>query len=1295
MATQDNLQTQPAATTSKKQDFSGYLRAVDVDRLNAANNTEKPLLQSRRKTYAAHDAFNARLLQATGMLISAIWLAGAAVYVQRSVGWNNVSGLKPHEMGGFLAGILSPIALFWMIAAFIMRSNDVKKYAEALREEIQGMIFPSEEADARVNNDIERLVRQTAEMSKATRMALAAIESARDGLRTQVNVLNDSSEMTVDRLDSLSQALSARMNDAAEMGQKLDTTLQALEDRSVMAAERLNAGRQQLDQTVDRIDSSSANSETSIARLSDMLRERLDSLGNLHQQTESALQNASDEMATQRRELRLEAEAIEQKAYGITDALQKTTSKMYEFSDDALDKAKLIETRLQGQSASLQHILQQSTEQAQAVDAAMTQSMTALGTATEKMTAEAYHVEEVLKNAIERLEDRTQTHSGQVQQSMSAATDAMLGHMDQISERLKGNLAATQDQLSITTTALNTEMADVGNRINDSINLVQEKLNAGTQHLMSEINRIDDHVNSNVTNVQEKIGHAARHLVDEVGKINQHIQSNVTSVQEKMEATVHHLVAEVDRMDQHMQSSVTNIQEKIGGYARHLIDEVEKIDQNIQSSVATIEGNIGTTVQHLIDKVETIDQHVQSNVTSVQEKIGAAAQHLIGEVDQINERAKTMTDTMLNEVNRKVMDTTSAFTYIQKQIQALANLFDERKLHLDDASTSARQTAETMSQTLQLALNKVAETTDALQKGVGSIHLSLQQPISLLENVATMAYRRADDIGQLLQDKATNLTATAEQMGLHVSHIQNQLFGKGQDVALIAGKIASHLRSVTQELESQNTLLDGRVVQSMTSLTSFQHIQQNIADNLSRLQERTIEAAGHSTASVDTIQQRINILQQLQQALSANAEQAHDKIAHVSDNMIHVSAETVQKITQSIEKMGMLELDYNRLSEAGINDIQRLETGYRDLLQNVGSQTEQTNQTVSQHLTILQDTAQNFAQTGQTINVQTAHIQELAQSAASTLQQAIGLSQNFDERIEANNRNVSIHIDTIRETMTQMQSQALNAVDALVHQEETLMQQTQKTISTMVDSKNTTRTLVEQMQETLSKMRDEGSRTETTLGQSVSRLVTYNDQIDTSTNNLLERINQANHDLLQQSRNLHNTNEDVMIHLQQAGAYINTHATALENAAKAAQQQAKTLRAQETKLNRDAFFNSTKFVVESLHSLALDFTRMLDGELHDKTWRAYQKGDVASFTRRLLSARDADTQSKIEAKFKDDVEFRTYVQRYLRQFEEVYDSAIANDHAELLATIFSTSDVGRLYQFLCATLDREPRGAKN
>src|SRR5690606_31199999 len=64
----------------------------------------------------------------------------------------------------------------------------------------------------------------------------------------------------------------------------------------------------------------------------------------------------------------------------------------------------------------------------------------------------------------------------------------------------------------------------------------------------------------------------------------------------------------------------------------------------------------------------------------------------------------------------------------------------------------------------------------------------------------------------------------------------------------------------------------------------------------------------------------------------------------------------------------------------------------------------------------------------------------------------------------------------------------------------------------------------------------------------------------------------------------------------------------------------KEIQSREARTQREAFLSSAKFIVESLHSLSVDITRMLDGEIQEKTWKAFQKGDVAAFTRRLVEA---------------------------------------------------------------------------
>lgn len=124
-------------------------------------------------------------------------------------------------------------------------------------------------------------------------------------------------------------------------------------------------------------------------------------------------------------------------------------------------------------------------------------------------------------------------------------------------------------------------------------------------------------------------------------------------------------------------------------------------------------------------------------------------------------------------------------------------------------------------------------------------------------------------------------------------------------------------------------------------------------------------------------------------------------------------------------------------------------------------------------------------------------------------------------------------------------------------------------------------------------------------------------------------------------------------------------------------------------VQRSAFLSSAKFIVESLYSLSVDVARMLDGDLSEKTWKSFEKGDVLAFTRRLLQiGTDKIQLEKGARKFKEDSEFRTFVQRYIRQFEELFEQARAHDHGALLTATIGSSEIAKLYEILCRLAEK-------
>ena len=65
--------------------------------------------------------------------ISALWFAIVMIYITQFFGWSNLFLMMPDEFGGFLAGITLPLAIIWVVMAYIDRGTSFKQEAKFLR----------------------------------------------------------------------------------------------------------------------------------------------------------------------------------------------------------------------------------------------------------------------------------------------------------------------------------------------------------------------------------------------------------------------------------------------------------------------------------------------------------------------------------------------------------------------------------------------------------------------------------------------------------------------------------------------------------------------------------------------------------------------------------------------------------------------------------------------------------------------------------------------------------------------------------------------------------------------------------------------------------------------------------------------------------------------------------------------------------------------------------------------------------------------------------------------------------
>jgi hypothetical protein len=111
-------------------------------------------------------------------------------------------------------------------------------------------------------------------------------------------------------------------------------------------------------------------------------------------------------------------------------------------------------------------------------------------------------------------------------------------------------------------------------------------------------------------------------------------------------------------------------------------------------------------------------------------------------------------------------------------------------------------------------------------------------------------------------------------------------------------------------------------------------------------------------------------------------------------------------------------------------------------------------------------------------------------------------------------------------------------------------------------------------------------------------------------------------------------------------------------------------------------------VVESLGSIALDITRMIDHEAAAELWDRYKRGERNIFTRKLHSMHGQRTFEDIRRRYRSDPKFRQTVDQYIAEFERLLDEVSRDGREQMVARTYLTSDTGKVYTMLAKATGR-------
>ena len=109
---------------------------------------------------------------------------------------------------------------------------------------------------------------------------------------------------------------------------------------------------------------------------------------------------------------------------------------------------------------------------------------------------------------------------------------------------------------------------------------------------------------------------------------------------------------------------------------------------------------------------------------------------------------------------------------------------------------------------------------------------------------------------------------------------------------------------------------------------------------------------------------------------------------------------------------------------------------------------------------------------------------------------------------------------------------------------------------------------------------------------------------------------------------------------------------------------------------------------QSLDSISLDISRMVDHNASADAWERYYRNDRNAFGRRIYTPQGQQTFEEIRRRYTSDPEFRDTVDRYTQEFERLLSDVARDDRDGSAVRTYLTSDTGKVYTMLAHAAGR-------
>lgn len=618
--------------------------------------------------------------------------------------------------------------------------------------------------------------------------------------------------------------------------------------------------------------------------------------------------------------------------------------------------------------------------------------------------------------------------------------------------------------------------------------------------------------------------------------------------------------------------------------------------------------------------------------------------HIDRLANALSEKTKTLTS-LSEQIEQNSTKIETSTDKAEAKSMAVANAFENSFGHLSRSVDDVNKRINEIGQGFDTQAEQLTEAASYISAETRKFSSNIDEDIKNTINI----------LSDTLRQESEKLGALSKSAKIELSELNTSIKQTAEDIPELAGSVSSQLKNVQSDFKDVQTGLNSLSYESLKKLSAAKEL---FDSSLSALKTGSKDAT-------DIIKDAGEALQTHTRDIEKTSTAVGEKLSKISASLKDQGTD-IHLITDQaalrIEKMQtVLNEEFQGLSESVGGAITQFEQAgdvftqqvieIRGEMERTSAKFENLGQEIQLETGVLNEAAHQIFTDAKEISKQIqGETKTLLTSARETLSDAEEAAQAFGAFAGRFENKMNTSLKAAKTYGEELEIQTVNIIKA-----------TLQTVESIDSSVDTLKTSMNDIGTAANEVSVKIDKTQTRLDNECQRLLS----VSTAA---LEGAREAGHTFTKQSESLFKASQDVAQHLE-------------------------TIERTQGKTNQEAFLGSAKFIVESLYSMSVDLSRVTEGKISEKTWKDFQNGNMSAFTTRLNVIGDNLPLDRAQDKFETDSEFRTYILRFIRQFEELYEQALSNDHGLLLSSAIGSSDLAKLYECLCRIAGKHPKTA--